>query len=152
MIQRIQSLYLVAVTGCMVALMAMPVGVLTGDDLHVVLSAFDCAVIAGTFQSSFPVWLVGTVAGISALIAFTTIFLYKKRKFQTTLCFTNGVIIALLYALYLLLYATVQKGVDLSFAVGISVAFPAIGLSFNILAVKAIAKDVELVESLNRIR
>ena len=152
MIQRIQSLYLLIITGLMTAMAVIPVGVLTGDDVRVEVGAFGFSVLQGSFQSSFPVWVMGALAVFSALVAFLTIFLYKKRSIQTTLCTFNGVLMVLFAGVYALLYFVGWKGTDLDFSMNVSVAFPVIALIFNIMATKAITKDIELLSSLNRLR
>ncbi len=152
MIQRIQSLYLLIVVGLMVALAIVPVGVLTGDDVRVQVGAFGVEVLQGSFQSSFPFWLVGTLAVFSAFVSFLTIFLFKKRSLQTTLCSFNGVLIVLFAVMYVVLYLVGWKGVELDFSLNYSVSFPVLALVFNIMATKAITKDIELLDSLNRLR
>jgi len=152
MIQRIQSLYLLIVTALMTALAVVPVGVLTGDDIRVQVGAFGFNVLQGSFTSSFPVWVIGSLAVFSAFVAFLTIFLYKRRSLQTWLCSFNGVLIVLFAIMYVALYIVGWKGMDLDFSMNVSVAFPVVALVFNIMATKAITKDIELLSSLNRLR
>jgi len=152
MIQRIQSLYLLIVAGLMAALAVVPVGMLVGDDVRVEVGAFGVEVLQGSFQTSFPVWVMGALAVFSAFVAFLTIFLYKKRSLQTWLCSINGVLIVLFALMYVVVYMVCWKGVDLDFSMNVSVAFPVIALVFNIMATKAITKDIELLSSLNRLR
>lgn len=152
MIQRIQSLYLLIVTGLMATLAVVPVGVLMGDGVRVEVGAFGFSLLQGSFQSSFPVWIMGTLAVFSAFVAFLTIFLYKKRSLQTSLCSFNGVLIVLFAVMYGVLYLVGWKGFDLDFSLNVSVIFPVIALVFNIMATKAITKDIELLSSLNRLR
>jgi Domain of unknown function (DUF4293) len=152
MIQRIQSLYLLLVSGLMTALAVLPVGLLTGDDIQVKVGAFGFTVLQGSFQSSFPVWVMGALAVLSAFVAFITIFLYKKRSFQTTLCTFNGVLMVLFAVSYGVFYLVGLKGVDLDFSLNATVVLPVVGLVFNIMATKAITKDIELLSSLNRLR
>ena len=152
MIQRIQSLYLLLISGLMSALAVLPLGLLTGDDIRVEVGAFGFTVLQGSFQSSFPVWVMGALAVLSAFMAFITIFLYKKRSFQTTLCTLNGVLMVLFAITYFILYLVGLKGVDLDFSLNATVVLPVVGLVFNIMATKAITKDIELLSSLNRLR
>lgn len=152
MIQRIQSLYLLLVAGLMAALAVMPVGLLTGDDVLVEVGAFGFSVLEGSFQSSFPVWVIGALAVFSAFVAFLTIFLFKRRSLQTSLCSFNGVLIVLFAIMYVVLYVVGWKDMDLDFSMNVSVAFLVISLVFNIMATKAITRDIELLSSLNRLR
>ncbi len=152
MIQRIQSLYLLLVSGLMTALAVVPVGVLTGDDIRVEVGAFGYTVLQGSFQSSFPFWVMGVLAALSAFVAFITIFLFKKRSLQASLCTFNGVLMVLFAMSYVLFYLVGLKGVDLDLSLPVSVAFPVVALVFNVMATKAITKDIELLSSLNRLR
>lgn len=152
MIQRIQSLYLLIVSGLMTALAVLPLGFLTGDDVRVELGAFGYTVLQGAFQLSFPVWVMGLLAVLSAFVAFLTIFLYKRRALQSSLCSLNGVLIVLFAVSYGIFYLVGLKGINLDFSMPVSVALPVFALVFNIMATKAITKDIELLSSLNRLR
>jgi hypothetical protein len=152
MIQRIQSLYLLLVAGLMTVLSVVPLGVLSGDDKLVELGAFGFTVLQGTFHSSFPVWVMGALAVLSAFLAFVTIFLYKKRSFQTMLCTFNGVLMVLFAVGYAAIYLVGLKGIDLDLTLNATVVIPVVALVFNIMATKAITKDIELLSSLNRLR
>jgi glucan phosphoethanolaminetransferase (alkaline phosphatase superfamily) len=152
MIQRIQSLYLLLVAAAMVAVAVLPLGVLAGDGLVVTYSAFTATSVGDVLASNYPVWVMGVLAVLSSLVALVTIFLYKMRSRQTTLCMVNGFVLVLFYVAYFLFYFTIQRGSDVDFSPALSVALPLVALLFNLLAIKAIAKDVALLASLDRLR
>jgi len=152
MIQRIQSLYLLLVTALMIAVMCMPLGVLVNDGGFVSYTPFTVGSTDMTNPPVFPVWLFGTFAAISAILAFGIIFLYKKRTLQTILCTINGSIMVIFYLVYAAFFFVMYKGTDVDYSPGIAVCFPLICLILNIMAVRSISKDIALLESLNRIR
>lgn len=140
------------VTGLMAALAVLPLGLLTGDDIRVEVGAFGFTVLQGSFESSFPVWVMGALAVLSAFVAFLTLFLYKKRSLQTTLCTFNGVLMVLFAVGYGVFYLVGLKGLNLDLSVSFAMVFPVVALVFTIMATKAITKDIELLSSLNRLR
>lgn len=156
MIQRIQSLYLLLVAAAMVAVAFLRLGTLEGDGLAVHFSAFSAYSALSTTADEkvmdFPVWVMGGLATLSALLALVTLFLFKHRERQTTLCMVNGFLMGLFYVAYAFFFFTIQRGADVDFSPGISVALPLLALLFNILAMKAIAKDSALLASLDRLR
>lgn len=152
MIQRIQSLYLLLVAAAMLAVAAMPLGVLEGDGWLVRYTAFDNTAVNAETATAFPVWLLGYLAGLSALVALITVFLFKQRERQTTLCLVNGFLIGLFYVAYAVFFFSVRRGVDVDFAPGLSIGLPLVALLFNTLAMKAVSRDIALLASLDRLR
>ena len=78
MIQRIQSFYLLIVTGLLITAMCLPMGYFidtTGEHPFKALGID----VNGIFQST---WGIFGILMLSALVAFATIFLYKNRMLQ----------------------------------------------------------------------
>ncbi|MDR0823704.1 MAG: DUF4293 domain-containing protein [Prevotella sp.] len=151
MIQRIQSVYLLLVVILMGVTTVSPLMELTGDSK--LLYTFSSLGIGQLFAVQYPTWGVLFFAGLSALIAFINIFLYKKRKAQIK----TGILISLLILFfYVTLYVyfqsyTAKYGLTFD-KVQFGLALPIIALIFNILAIVRIKKDEKLVKSLDRIR
>jgi drug/metabolite transporter (DMT)-like permease len=128
-----------------------PLMELTGDSK--LLYTFSSLGIGQLFAVQYPTWGVLFFAGLSALIAFINIFLYKKRKAQIK----TGILISLLILFfYVTLYVyfqsyTAKYGLTFD-KVQFGLALPIIALIFNILAIVRIKKDEKLVKSLDRIR
>ncbi len=152
MIQRIQSLYLLFVAAAMVAVALLPLGTLEGDGLTVNYSAFSALSMDDETGKDFPVWVMGGLAAFSALMALVTIFLFKQRERQTTLCMVNSFLMGLFYVTYAFFFFTIQRGIDVDFAPSLSVALPLVALLFNILATRAISRDIALLASVDRLR
>ena len=101
-------------------------------------------------------YAMGAVIAAAALLAFVTIFLFKKRLLQIRLCFAQIVlqIGSLVFIAYYAYHGYKSMGIfefsGMSF--GIPAVFPLVSIIFTVLALRAIAKDERLVRSLNRIR
>ena len=125
MIQRIQTVYLL-LTFCLMAIL-----------------------VYFPFSSS-PTMLIS--AGVIALLAFITIFLYKKRKLQIKICY---LILLLLVVLYVLDYISGRQYLPLTElfrTIRYTFVFPLVAGIFVYLAIRSIKKDEKLVRSLDRLR
>lgn len=152
MIQRIQSLYLLLVAVAMTAVALLPLGVLRVDGLEVLYAAFSTTAQNDGSATGFPVWLLGCLALFSALVALITLFMYKHHERQTTLCMVNSCLLGLYYVVFVLFFFSIRRGVDADFAPSVYVGLPLLALLLNMLANKAIARDIALIASLDRLR
>jgi len=125
MIQRIQTVYLLFVFCIMSVVVYLP------------------------FSSS---WTVAADAGIIAVLAMITIFLFKKRKLQTTICYTILFLLALIYVLYFFFDRPVLSFQELFPKLRFTIVFPFIAFILTYLAIRGIKKDEKLVRSLDRLR
>lgn len=176
MIQRKQSLYLLAIFALMVTMLFMPLATLTvaGDNQEdKVETAADGSIIKTTFvaQSDIElnVWGVYTdgkkdvplvffaiLTCLTTAVSFVTIFLYRKRMLQLRLCFVMAVmIIGMISYIGLYIYKLNSLAASQDFtAIKYSVAdiFPLFALAFTWLAYRGITADIALLRSLDRIR
>jgi hypothetical protein len=152
MIQRIQSVYLLLITALMVAVLFVPFGIITNQAGVFEYSAFSVKPVELATGSLFPIWIVGLLTVLSAILAFVNLFFFRKRRLQLRLCLLNGVVIALFYIAYAVFFMALFSGEDVDYSPNIAVSFPLISLILDILAMKAISKDEALVQSLNRLR
>ena len=155
MIQRIQTVYLLAAAALMTLTLFMPLATYYGQGSEFVLNGMEVVNTTNpdaaetVFQ---PVYLTVLLA-ISALLPLVVIFLYKRRFLQARLCFTETVLLLgsqgfIAYYVYHL-----YKSFDVvSWKFGIPSVFPLVALVFVILAIRGIVRDDRLVKSLNRIR
>ena len=84
MLQRIQTLYLMAVTLLMVVTLIFPLVFIGVDGQQVTLSAFSISDAEGVL-SHVSAWLGGVLV-LATVLPFVTIFLYKNRPLQIRLC------------------------------------------------------------------
>ena len=150
MIQRIQTIYLLLVCVLMSLTLCSPLAILSGGEQIYLFN--DCGFYLGTENVS-PNWGVLTFAGLSAIMALVSIFLYKNRKKQMKIVNFNNLLIVLFYATFGVYFLYTSGRLNLSFLnVSFGIALPLVALVFNILAYLKIKADEKLVQSLNRIR
>ena len=87
---------------------------------------------------------------LSALIAFLSIFQYKKRKLQVLLI--RSIIIINLFLVGLLVYLFLDIKGEISFWMRIGIFTPTVLIVLSLMAKKAITKDEDLVKSIDRLR
>lgn len=144
MLQRIQTLYLLAIAGLMAALCFVPMANYTVDGVPGEVMAFDY-------------WYIGALFALCALVPFVTIWLFKDRYTQIRLLAAEIVLLlgaqgfALWYALRMTNLAEAAGRASMS-GIGTPVFFPLVCIILSLLAIRAIWKDEKLVRSLDRIR
>ena len=150
MIQRIQTIYLLLVCVLMSLTLCSPLATLSGSEQLYLFNA--CGFYLGSENVS-PTWGVLTFAGLSAVVALVSIFLYKNRKKQIKVVNLNSLLILLFYVTFGV-YLIVSAGrLNLSFPkMSYGLALPLVALILNTLAYLKIKADEKLVQSLNRIR
>ena len=153
MIQRIQTLYLLAIAALMGITLFAPIAKFTVGDTDFILSAFS---LAGGGESQSTIWM-GIILAIAAVLPFVTIFLFKKRQLQIRLCAAEFVLllgaIAYIAIYYWLTVANAFDGLDIGHRqLGWGAPMPLVSMLFCYLAIRAIFKDEMLVRSLDRIR
>ena len=151
MIQRIQSVYLLLVVALMAVTAFSPLLALRANDLSIVGMCAEGIFSKGELIK--PTWGVISVAGLSALVAFINIFLFKKRKLQIKIGMLTSFLIILFYITVLAYFYvyTNNNGLELSSAY-YGIILPFIALIFNLLAIRKVKSDEKLVRSLDRIR
>ncbi len=152
MIQRIQTLYLLAVTLLMGVATFTPIAYFVAGSEEYLLHAF--ALKSAT--SSHPTIYMGIIIALSAIVPFITIFLYKNRLLQIRLCAVELVLLVGSVVFMAIYYYLGQRFFsDIAFhAQGfrIAIIFPLLSLILDYLALRAIFRDEMLVKSLDRIR
>ena len=129
MIQRVQTVYLLLIFGLMVSMLFLPIA-----DID-----------------SFT-WTLFAECSLTALLAFVTIFLYKKRKLQIKLCYGVLGLLILSYLIIFFNFWLPNYTSDAVVAFKVPVIFPFFAMVLDILAIRAIQKDEKLVRSLDRLR
>lgn len=155
MIQRIQTLYLLAVVVLSLITLFSPL-----------VSFFDSA-LALTYKMSYKgvelieqsgnlfqndVWTLTVLSAIIPLISLLTVFLFKNRILQLRLTFFNTVLMAGWYAMLFIYIWFAKSNFNADWTLEIVTAFPLINIVLNFLAIRGIGKDEALVKSLSRLR
>ena len=153
MIQRIQTLYLLAVVALMSVTLFAPIATFTVGETTFTLSAFS---LSGGNQSQSTLWM-GILLVVSTVLPLVTIFLFKRRQLQVRLC--GAEVVLLLGALVFLgiyYWLSVDKAFDgveiMHKQFGWAAPMPLVSIVLTYLAGRAIFKDEILVRSLDRIR
>ena len=149
MIQRIQTIYLLAVTILMIVCMCTSVGsIISVDNQISEFTNLSISMADGT--KDYAPWALFVILLFVAALSFGTIFLFKKRMFQIRLTIFSSV---LLIGYYLTLVAFVfMLAEDASFTPSWTVCLPFVAIVLNWLAIRAIGADEVLVKSYDRLR
>ena len=149
MIQRIQSVYLLAVTILMIICMCSPVGSIIAGTQEI--SEFGNLFITlpnGT--KDYAPWALFVILLVVAVLAFGTIFLFKNRMLQIRLTIFSSV---LLIGYYITLVAFILMLADgASFTPSWTICLPFVSIVLNWLAIRSIGADEALVKAYDRLR
>jgi len=149
MIQRIQSIYLLAVTILMTVGLCNPVGNIIASTQEISKFGNLCITFPdGT--KDYASWALFAILLIVALLSFGTIFLFKKRMLQIRLTIFSSV---MLIGYYLALAAYIfMLAEGTSFSPSWSICLPLICIILNWLAIRGIGADEALVKAYDRLR
>lgn len=152
--QRIQTIYLaLAIIACVVCL-CLPIAKIVPEDLANSSEVFNLWTIGPDDTKAFPVCnIIGFVVLLFTCTMGTySIFLFKNRKLQATICMLCIVMLVVWVALFCVsaFSGLIDNGGDMkpAFAAGM----PIVAMILFFLARKAILKDEALVRSMDRIR
>lgn len=145
MIQRIQTLYLLAATILMVMTLIFPIATFYVNGEEYLLNAFN---MTGPVGSESHIWM-GIILVLSIVVPFVTIFLFKYRVLQIRLCAVEAVLL-----LGAIVFVAIHYfGMDAQDKhLGWAAIMPVLALIPDLMAARAIFKDEVMVRSLDRIR
>lgn len=151
MIQRKQSLYLLACIVLSVSCLFMPVGNLFAGALPKAEMG-NFSILFADGQVTHQSWALGALLVCCAVLQFMAIFLFRRRALQMRFC-TFCIILQLGWYATLAGFAYVLGGAEgCSFRPTLFSAIPAVEIILLYLAFRGIMKDEMLVRSLDRIR
>lgn len=156
MIQRKQTLFLLVAVIASLLCFFMPIGVILPKGMGGVVSLYNLGFVDdnGTIIVSGICLPLFILLAVSTALSLATIFLYKNRKLQLSLCATNLLFSVLWYIDYTLLFfgmvtvPEVEGNVEVKFAA----CLPLIAIIMVVLARKGVADDEKLVRAADRIR
>lgn len=153
MIQRIQTLYLIAALAIMSSLYFLTLGLLnteTGELYSLTLMGIKAYQDTGILVNSFPLIILVSVI---ALINLVIIFLYKNRRRQMRWTLYNMILmIGTVGLTYFYFWVGSEKFNALNKFLEIPAFLPLVAALLNYLAFRNILKDENLVRSYDRIR
>ena len=149
MIQRIQSVYLLAVAILMIVCMCNPVGSIIAAD-NQISKFYNLFIAMPDGSKTYAPWALFAILMIIAALAFTTIFLFKKRMLQIRLTIFSSV---MLIGYYMALVAYIlMLAEDTTFSASGTICLPFIAIILNWLAIRGIGADEALVKAYDRLR
>ena len=86
MIQRIQTLYLVAIVALMITALLTPLAYFAAGSNIYELFAFELVSQSGDDASAQSTMYMGIIVALATIVPLVTIFLYKNRMLQIRLC------------------------------------------------------------------
>lgn len=156
MIQRKQTLYLLASGLLMLAMLFLTFAKVTTQDMIYAFKATGLEDLSGEIVQ--PSWVLFGLTAAITLISFISIFLYRKRILQMRLTIFNLLIKVGFYLLVFLVYrpsfieAIVDTTQDLSMSITPWLAFPIVAMIFDYLAYRGIAVDEKTIRFMDRLR
>ena len=159
MLQRVQTLFLLAVVLLMACLFFVPYAAYTGasQGLEFTVMGMSPVDAQGEMlpQGRMLVWQLAVLTGFVGLGALLTIGLFRRRLLQIRLCAVNIVLLLGLQVLMPLM-ASAMAHQQLQTVEGnvwhLPTVFPVVGAILMFLALRAIGRDEALVRSLDRLR
>ena len=131
MIQRIQTLFLLAALGLLAGMFFSPLVTYIDETIF--------------YRSS---WILLFFLILCSAVAFITIFLYRHRMAQIRLCLFNSLVLLGLQGIIIYYMITAAPGGVFS----LTVAFPLIAVILLALALRYTGRDEAMIKSLNRLR
>lgn len=150
MLQRIQSVYLLLASICMVVSLLTHLAVFSigGEIVN-----FEAMGFYLNEEIIFSTWGLFIIGNISAVMSVLIVFLYKKRMLQIRLASMNVFMILGYYGLIAFYIFKRNPEVESVFQnIGIGMITPFIALILTYLAIRKIGADEALIRSLNIIR
>lgn len=147
MIQRKQTLFLLAALIAVMVCSCMSVGTLTWEGMGNA-KVYNLWIADGQGHYNYSVWPMLGALILSATLSIVTIFMYTKRKLQASLCLVN-MLVLVIWGVLLAVMPTMNGG---NLLLSWPVVLPMAAIVFLVLARKGIMADEKLVRSLDRIR
>ncbi|MDY3119557.1 DUF4293 domain-containing protein [Porphyromonas somerae] len=156
MIQRKQTLYLLASGLLMLAMLFLTFAKVTTQDMVYAFKATGLEDLSGEIVQ--PSWVLFGLTAAITLISFISIFLYRKRILQMRLTIFNLLIKVGFYLLVFVVYrpsfikSLVDTTQDWSMSITPWLAFPIVAMIFDYLAYRGIAVDEKTIRFMDRLR
>lgn len=153
MLQRIQTLYLLAAVSLFTLMLTNPLARIITDEGIYEMGYLEIHPLNETLNEGIKVWPVTILIFAIMALGLVTILLYKKRTLQMRLCMFNILLMLGLVGLIYFYSRFTQADLNASNSVLLwPIVIPPVSAVFTYLAMKAIQKDDALVKSYDRLR
>lgn len=152
MIQRVQSLFLLAATICSILIITIPFAELY--DAHsklFIMYFYGLKNVAGDYMVNRNLPLAG-VTIVTGLLSFFTIIIYKRRVLQMRICVYNILLTLAQIGLLLFSFYRYKSYIDSTTSFSFTVILPLINIVLIFQAFRAIRRDDLLLKSYDRLR
>ena len=152
MIQRIQTIYLLAAAVVAVVCLCLPVGTYESGGL-VVSKVYNLWIASPNGLRDLSVWPLFAVLAFVAAISLYAILVYSNRIVQARFCMFGMLLLLGWYILFFVFsrFVTVGEGA-MAFTPSLTCALPFVSMVLIFLARRAILADEKLVRAADRIR
>ena len=154
MIQRIQTLFLSAVTILLGIMLFVPFATVLYDDIIYIIKADSLVNAINNNEAEIMFWPMFILLFIMMLIPFATICLFQKRLLHVRLSIFSSILDALFYVLFFYELSSILKlmpGAYVEYNYPL-LALPLVCIILNIISIRKIMQDEILVKSYDRIR
>ncbi|WP_298454090.1 DUF4293 domain-containing protein [uncultured Prevotella sp.] len=152
MIQRKQTLFLLAAVILSIVCLCLPLGTFVADgSLNQSSTMFNLWITMSDGSHDYSVWVLFAILLITCPIALIAIFMYHNRIVQSRFCLFNILLIIGWYAVYAVFTLNLKETVG-EYNISFSSILPMISLILYFMARKAIISDEALVRAADRIR
>ncbi len=151
MIQRKQTLFLLLAAVLGVVTLSLPVATLTAEGMTVGDVYNLLWVDTLHKETSFAVWPLFAILLVASALSLYTIFIYKKRMVQASLC-TACMALYLAWYVALVVCSKMLAPDAANFHPAFTVALPAVSCILCFMARKGVIADEKLVRAADRIR
>lgn len=159
MIQRIQTLYLLAAFALGIVCLSLPIGNFFAEDTGRVGLMYNLMfryepqlIVEGMKGYSLSPFSLFAILAIATTLTFLNIFLYRRRALQMRVCTFSIILNVAWYVLYVFFAHYLGDGLEASFRPTWTAALPFCNIVMLYLAFRGIMKDEMLVRSLDRLR
>lgn len=152
MIQRIQTLYLLAAVALSIVCLCLQIGTVSADGMAVARE-YNLWVMSADNAVSWSVWPLFAVLTLTSAIGVYAIFMFHNRILQARFCLFCSLLVVGWYIIYAVLGQVIaDSSANQAFSPSLTAALPLVSLVLYILARRAILADERLVRAADRIR
>lgn len=152
MIQRIQTIYLIAAFALCIGCLCTPIAHFTTDEGMETVDMYNLWLVSeGQHLFSFCPVMMGLLV-ITAIIVFYAVWLFRRRALQMRLATFSMILLVAWYIAYGTISHLLCTELEASWRPHWTAALPAAALIMLYLAFRGILKDEMLVRSLDRLR
>ncbi|AII51883.1 DUF4293 domain-containing protein [Hymenobacter sp. APR13] len=158
MIQRIQSVFLLLLALCMIAVLFLPLwhkaDPTTGQELTMTALGFSYNKTGAGLTPPGTVWVIAAFAAASAAVALFEIFQFRNRFLQLKLGMLNLLLILCTIGAGFYFSTLGEQALNVKMLGSYQAGFylPTLALLLNLLANRFIRRDEQLVRSMDRLR